>query len=314
MTDARPLLILLAGLGSIPVPLLAAGPASTVAAPSSPLLEDRVARLERVVESQSASDLMLQLQQLQQEMQELRGLVETQQFALQKLQRQQRDQFMDIDARIGANQNGKTPGESNGAAGSAAPAAPLQGETEAAAAVQTPTPGAIDARGLDLRPPADNNPPPPPVAAPTPSSPRAVGIPSLPAPETAQGNERDAYRDAFDLLKQRKYPQAVEAFNDLLRRYPQGQYSENARYWLGETYYVQRNYAAALAEFDRLVQQSPASPKVPGAMLKIGYIQYDQAAYDQARAALQQVVRQYPDSTEARLAKSRLERMGRERR
>jgi tol-pal system protein YbgF len=141
-----------------------------------------------------------------------------------------------------------------------------------------------------------------------------VGIPSLPSPETTGGNERDAYRTAFELLKERQYPQAADAFNDLLRRFPQGEYTDNARYWLGETYYVQRNYPAALAEFDRLVQLNPTSGKVPGAMLKIGYIQYEQEAFDQARAALDAVVAQFPDSTEARLAKSRLERMGREQR
>jgi len=283
MIDARHYPILIAALAAVFSP--AAGAAD-------PLLEGRVERLERMMEIQSASDLMLQMQQLQQEMQELRGLVETQQFELQKIQRQQRDQFLDIDSRLGG-------GEPN------APALPGSGQPEGAET--------IDASGMELKPPVGSEPPPP-VTAPTPSSPGAVGIPSLPAPETTGGNERDAYRDAFELLKQRKYPQAVDAFNDLLRRYPQGQFSDNARYWLAETYYVQRNYPAALAEFDRLVQLSPTSGKVPAAMLKIGYIQYEQEAYDQARAALQQVVAQYPDSTEARLAQSRLEKMGRERR
>ncbi len=282
MFKARPFPILIAAAAAVLSPVTGA---------ADPILEDRVARLERILEVQSASDLMLQMQQLQQEMQELRGLVETQQYELQKIQRQQRDQFLDIDSRLGRDEP-------------VAPATPQAGQ---------PTAGAIDASGLDLKPPVGSEPPPP-VTAPTPSSPDAVGIPSLPAPETTGGNERDAYRDAFELLKQRKYPQAVDAFNDLLRRYPQGQFSDNARYWLAETYYVQRNYPAALAEFDRLVQLTPGSGKVPAAMLKIGYIQYEQEAYDQARAALQQVVAKYPDSTEARLAQSRLEKMSRERR
>ncbi len=138
----------------------------------------------------------------------------------------------------------------------------------------------------------------------------AIGIPSLPLPETFGGSERDAYSNAFSLLKDRKYDEARDAFNDLLRRYPQGEFTDNGRYWLGETYYVQRNYPAALAEFDRLVQINPSSPKVPAAMLKIGYIQFDQKAYDQARETLEKVIKSYPNSTEARLARSRLERMG----
>jgi tol-pal system protein YbgF len=270
---------------------------------ADPLMEDRVARIERIMENQSASGLALQLQQLQQEMQQLRGLVETQQFEIQKLQRQLRDQYLDIDSRLGAGKGTETPGT-----GSPIPGAP--------AAPGTPAPaqpvGAINASGLDLKPPPGSEAPPP-LTAPTPSSPRAVGIPSLPSPETTGGNERDGYGAAFELLKQRKYPSAVEAFNDLLRRYPQGQFADSARYWLAETYYVQRNYPAALAEFDRLVQLNPGSSKVPGALLKIGYIQYEQQAWDQARTALKQVITKYPDSTEARLAQGRLEKIGRER-
>lgn len=285
MTDPRPLAIL--------VLALTAALSGTVSA-ADPQLEGRLSRLERILENQSGSDLMLRMQQLQQEMQELRGLVETQQFELQKLQRQQRDQFLDIDARMSEGQPGTAPGD----AVQGGPSDPNS---------------AINASGLELRPPPGEGAPAP-ITAPTPTSPGTVGIPSLPSPETTAGNERDAYRDAFELLKQRKYPEAVDAFNDLLRRYPQGQYADNARYWLAETYYVQRNYPAALAEFDRLVQLTPSSPRVPGALLKIGYIQYEQEAYDQAQAMLRQVVTQYPDSTEARLAQSRLEKMGREKR
>ena len=45
-------------------------------------------------------------------------------------------------------------------------------------------------------------------------------------------------------------------------------------------------------------------------MLRIGYIQYDQKAYDQAKVSLEQVIKTYPNSTEARLARSRLEQIG----
>lgn len=290
MTDPRP-------IGPIAILLAALTAAfSGPTAAADPQLEGRLARLERILENQSGSDLMLRMQQIQQEMQELRGLVETQQFELQKLQRQQRDQFMDIDARLGGNQPG-------GAADQTASPAGIAGAAG----------GALDASVPDLKPPAGEEPAAP-IAAPTPASPGALGIPSLPSPETTAGNERDAYRDAFELLKQRQYPQAIDAFNELLRQYPQGQYTDNARYWLGETYYVQRNYPAALAEFDRLVQLNANSPRVPGALLKIGYIQYEQESYDQAQAALRKVMTQYPDSTEARLAQSRLEKMSREKR
>lgn len=280
----RPIVLILAAA------LLAATVPPTALA--NPALEARLARMERILENQAGSELLLQMQQLQMEMQELRGLVEMQQFEIQKLQRQQRDQFLDIDSRLGADRGDPlgpaAPGDLNGGNGS------------------------IDVSGSDLDAPAGTPEPPPPIAAPVPSSSGAAGIPSLPSPETTGGSERDAYAAAFALLKERKYEEAQAAFSDLLRRYPQGQFTDNARYWLGETYYIQRNYPAALAELDRLVQLSPDSPKVPGAMLKIGYIQFEQKAFDQARATLEQVVSRYPASTEARLARSRLERIGQE--
>jgi tol-pal system protein YbgF len=285
-------------MGIRPIVLILAAAMVAAAIPATaqtnPALEARVARMERILENQAGSDLLLQMQQLQMEMQELRGLVEMQQFEIQKLQRQQRDQFLDIDSRLGADRGDPlgpaAPGDLSGGLGA----------------------GSIDVSGSDLDAPAGTQDQPPLIAAPVPSSSGAAGIPSLPSPETTGGSERDAYAAAFELLKERKYDEAQASFNDLLRRYPQGQFTDNARYWLGETYYVQRNYPAALAELDRLVQLSPDSPKVPGAMLKIGYIQYEQKAFDQARASLEQVVSRYPNSTEARLAKSRLERIGQE--
>jgi tol-pal system protein YbgF len=291
--DTRPIILTIAaaflGMGSL------------TAAVADPLLEGRVARLERILENQGGSELLLQMQQFQMEMQELRGLVELQQFEIQKLQRQQRDQFLDLDTRIGSDPAGARDDiETLGGTPSGLGGAAMDGGLDLSVGDLEPLPGGPDAA--------------PPVEAPTPSSSGAMGIPSLPSPETSGGSERDSYAAAFELLKERKYPEAQEAFNDVLRRYPQGQFTDNARYWLGETYYVQRNYPAALAELDRLVQLSPSSPKVPGALLKIGYIQYEQNAFEQARATLQEVVQRYPRSTEARLAKSRLERLSQEQR
>jgi tol-pal system protein YbgF len=114
------------------------------------------------------------------------------------------------------------------------------------------------------------------------------------------------------LLKQQRYDEAVRAFEGLLARYPNGELTGNARYWLGESNYVKQDFAAALVEFQRVLANYPLSPKVPGAMLKIGYIRYDQSEWKRARSILQDVAKKFPDTTEARLAQSRLERMTRE--
>ncbi|NEX19576.1 tol-pal system protein YbgF [Thiorhodococcus mannitoliphagus] len=268
-----------------------------VASAADPALEGRIGRLERILENQTGSELLLQVQRLQTEMQELRGMVEQQRFDVEKLQRQQRDQFIDLDSRLSGSATGGQPARLGGSAaiGEAKPTLP-PGMVDASA-------GGFGAAGTVSQPQA-------PEAPQSPLSPNPTGIPALPSPETIGGSERDLYSHGFELLKDRKYEESKVAFNELLRRYPQGEFTDNARYWLGETYYVMRDYPAALAEYDRLVQLNPSSPKVPGAMLKVGFIQYEQKDYDQAKSTLEQVVRNYPNSTEARLARSRLERIG----
>ncbi|KXX63435.1 tol-pal system protein YbgF [Marichromatium gracile] len=262
------------GLGVVVALVLSAAAAPVLAADAR--LEDRVARLERVIEHQRGSAVELQLQQLQSEMQALRGQVEVQQFEIQRLERQLRQQSIDIDARLnGARSRPETP--------------------EPPAALEAP---------VDI-----NQPEPVPVRPATPAGASGAGVPSLPSPETAAGDERDAYGKAFDLLKARKYDQARAAFESLLGRYPQGRYADNARYWLGETFYGQRDYDAALTAFEDLVRRHPASPKVPGALLKMGYIHFEQRDFEQSRARLEQVIDNYPNSTESRLARARLARL-----
>lgn len=268
------------------------------AAPAAdPELEGRIGRLERILENQTGSELLLQVQRLQTEMQELRGMVEQQRFDIEKLQRQQRDQFIDLDSRLSG-------------AGAAGQPSSLGGSTAIGQAKPTLPPGMVDASGGGLDPSGTFGQPQGAAAPQAPARPNPTGIPALPSPETIGGSERDLYSRGFELLKDRKYEESKTAFNELLRRYPQGEFADNARYWLGETYYVLRDYPAALAEYDRLVQLNPGSPKVPGALLKIGFIQYEQKDYAQAKQTLEQVVRRYPNSTEARLARSRLERIG----
>jgi TolA-binding protein len=58
-----------------------------------------------------------------------------------------------------------------------------------------------------------------------------------------------------------------------------------------------------------VVDRFPQSRKVPDSLLKIGFCNYELKRYDAARKALRTVVATYPETTAARLASERLERM-----
>lgn len=145
----------------------------------------------------------------------------------------------------------------------------------------------------------------PPVAAGTPA---ATAPASAPVPEAAvpAADERAAYEAAFDTLKSGQYDASARAFSQFLQQYPEGAYAPNARYWLGESYYVTQNFELALQQFQALYQRYPTHDKASGALLKIGLSQYGLKRMADARVTLDDVTRKYPGSDAARTAEDRL--------
>jgi len=126
------------------------------------------------------------------------------------------------------------------------------------------------------------------------------------------GNDQDNYNAAFELIQARRYQDAAAAFEDFLEYFPGSPLSDNAQYWLAETYYVQRAFADALPQFQKVLDLYPQSAKLPDALLKIGYCNYELKQWDAARTALRRVSQEFPDTTAARLAIQRLERLAEE--
>jgi len=128
----------------------------------------------------------------------------------------------------------------------------------------------------------------------------------LPIP---QGDDRANYQAAFDLLKDAKYPEAINAFKQYLTTFPNGPLADNAQYWLGEAHYVTKQYTDALRDFRTVIEKYPESRKIPDALLKIGYCNYELKNWAEARSALNQVVQRFGDTTAARLAGQRLAKL-----
>ena len=86
--------------------------------------------------------------------------------------------------------------------------------------------------------------------------------------------EIELYRNAFQLVKDKKYKEAEDYFNAFLYLFPESNYSANAQYWLSESIYALGDYRNAMVNFARVVEKYPSSSKVADAKLKIGYCYY----------------------------------------
>lgn len=255
-------------------PTLAAGAtalalmcAAPPAAAQRASLADRVAVLEqRAAGDRGNVDLLNQVNQLKTEVAALRAQIEELQQQQEQAQSSGRAQYLDLDGRLNRLEGGAAPA----APASAAPALPAAGAASASPAA-------------------------------TPPRVPAVGAASPPA-----ADERAAYDIAFNALKDGRYDESARLFAQFLQAHPQGAYAANARYWLGESYYVTQNYALALDQFQALYDAWPTHDKAPGALLKIGLSQYGLRQMDAAEATLSQVVQRYPGTDAARTADDRL--------
>jgi len=117
-------------------------------------------------------------------------------------------------------------------------------------------------------------------------------------------SERDAYAKAFNLTKDKRFPEAIAAFNQMLVSYPNGEYAGNAYYWLGEMYRATGAPEKARQSFAQVVNQYPNNAKAGDAMYKLGVV-YNELG-DRAKAVeyLKRVQSQFPGTPAAQLAQS----------
>jgi len=84
------------------------------------------------------------------------------------------------------------------------------------------------------------------------------------------GPPQAQYDYAFGLLRQANYAGAEQAFSAFLAEHPDHGLSGNAKYWLGETYYVRGNYQQAAVTFAEGFESYPDNSKAPDNLLKLG--------------------------------------------
>ncbi|MDN5923682.1 MAG: tol-pal system protein YbgF [Xanthomonadales bacterium] len=240
-------------------------------------LADRVTRLEHQAQADGGSlGLVNQVQVLRSQIQQMQGQIEQLQHDLQQAQQQNKDQYIDLDSRLGRLE-GRPPGASNPAAASSSQ-------------------GPVQLQDVPLGDSA------PPVVAPAPPPVAATDAANASAASDPQAD----YDRAFSSLRNGDFAAASRRFSSFIKSHPQSDLMPNAYYWLGESYYGTQNYAVALRTFNELLQRYPTSSKAKDALLKVGYCQFEMQQWSAAQATLRSVIDKYPGTSDARLAEGRL--------
>ena len=211
--------------------------------------------LSGVVDSQVSgagqlSELFYRIQVLQQDLKDLRGTIEEQSYLIKRLERSQKEQYLDLDNRLvqlgGADLESRTA------------------QTEDKESSEEATTLSTEVPEFD--------------------------------------NEREAYQYAFDLMRNRQYQESLAGFEEIIVAFPNGQYTPNAFYWIGELYLAQGDNEKSRQSFIQVISLYPDHQKVPDAMYKLGVVYFALGDNQSALRYLGQVQQEYPNSSAAGLA------------
>lgn len=112
-----------------------------------------------------------------------------------------------------------------------------------------------------------------------------------------EGSAKDQYNHAFDLLRRAQYDQAELALEAFINAHPDDPLTENARYWLAETFYVRADYVRAAESFLKAYQSAPKGAKAPDSLLKLGMALGNLDKKAQACTTFQKLSREFPDAS-----------------
>jgi len=125
---------------------------------------------------------------------------------------------------------------------------------------------------------------------------------SAPSPEAL-------YKKGLEKFKAGDMAAARDNLNKFIEQNPKHELIPNAHYWVGETLYGEKQYEQAILAFQEVIKKYPQQPKVPAAMLKQALAFRAIKDTKSARYVLRKLVESYPKSEEGKKAKTLLKQI-----
>ena len=86
------------------------------------------------------------------------------------------------------------------------------------------------------------------------------------------------FASAVTLLKQENFSDAIAAYEKVIQLLPESAIAQDARYWIGQTYFRMGDYDEALSVFKKLLKDYPRSPIVPITQLMVSRAEQEREA------------------------------------
>src|SRR4030043_989966 len=109
-----------------------------------------------------------------------------------------------------------------------------------------------------------------------------------PLPQASVGQSAEAnilaqrqFVEAVTLLKQDNFSDAIAAYEKVIQLLPESPIAQDARYWIGQTYFRMGKYDEALSVFKKLLKDYPGSSIVPITRLMVSTVEREKESAKQ---------------------------------
>ncbi len=125
----------------------------------------------------------------------------------------------------------------------------------------------------------------------------------------ATDEEREIYQQAFDLMKQKKFVEAVGAFQEFKKSFPESSLASNSAYWAGEGLLVLGEKNKALEAFAWVKKYYPNSSKAADSLLRQADTLRELDKITEAKYLYNHLITKFPDDRPAKTASIILEEL-----
>lgn len=117
-------------------------------------------------------------------------------------------------------------------------------------------------------------------------------------------NDVEIYNSGLELLKKKKFDEAIDRFTELEIQYPYSDWSARGQMLIGFSHYSNREYDEAILSLSKFTELNPDHPLVPYAIFLKGYsyyeripnIELDQEYSEKALQQFLELTNRYPNS------------------
>jgi tol-pal system protein YbgF len=126
-------------------------------------------------------------------------------------------------------------------------------------------------------------------------------------PKVSSTTAGNLYKDAYETFQKGDLDGGRRKFEAFLKQYPNMELSDNAQFWIGETYFLKKDFEKAILEYEKVIVKYPEGDKVSSALLKQGLAFLELGDKTHARNLLKRVIDRFPQTEQAEIAKKKLE-------